>query len=121
MDEMRLILHSMLQALERLPDRPINVDNPKIILPGKTDAMTDMESMIHHFKLVMEGIKVPPGENWYSVESSKGEHGRYVISEHRYKPVRWRVRGQSFVNLSALLKRDESRLIDCEIALNASL
>jgi len=121
MEEMRQSLRIMQQALDRLPDGPINVDDPRVILPGKTDAMTDMESMIHHFKLVMEGIKVPPGESWYSVESSKGELGMYVVSDGGSKPVRWRVRGPSFVNLSALPKMVEGRLLADVIAINASL
>jgi len=49
------------QALDRLPDGPINVDDPRVILPSKTRAMSDMEAMIFHFKQVMEGVKAPVG------------------------------------------------------------
>lgn len=121
MEEMRQSLRILQQALDRLPGGPINVDDPRVILPGKADAMSDMESMIHHFKLVMEGIKAPPGESWYSVESSKGELGMYVVSDGGSKPVRWRVRGPSFVNLSALPKLVEGHLLADVIAINASL
>jgi NADH-quinone oxidoreductase subunit D len=121
MEEMRQSLRILRQALDRLPDGPINVDDPRVILPDKTDAMSDMESMIHHFKLVMEGIKAPPGESWFSVESSKGELGMYVVSDGGSKPVRWRVRGPSFVNLSALPKLVEGHLLSDVIAINASL
>ncbi|HUP87759.1 MAG TPA: NADH-quinone oxidoreductase subunit D, partial [Longimicrobiales bacterium] len=55
MEEMRQSLKILQQAIDRLPEGPINVDDPRLILPGKTDAMLDMESMIHHFKVVMEG------------------------------------------------------------------
>jgi NADH-quinone oxidoreductase subunit D len=121
MEEMRQSLRIMQQALDRLPGGPINVDDPRVILPGKADAMSDMESMIHHFKLVMEGVKAPAGESWFSVESSKGELGMYVVSDGGSKPVRWRVRGPSFVNLSALPKLVEGHLLADVIAINASL
>ena len=92
-----------------------------MILPGKTDVMSDMESMIHHFKLVMNGVKAPVGESWFSVESSKGELGMYVVSDGGSKPVRWRVRGPSFINLSALPKMVEGHLLSDVITINASL
>lgn len=121
LDEMRQSLRILDQALERLPDGPINVDDPRVILPGKTDAMADMESMIHHFKVVMEGVKAPVGESWFGVESSKGELGMYVVSDGGSKPVRWRVRGPSFINLSALPRMVEGHLLADVIAVNASL
>jgi NADH-quinone oxidoreductase subunit D len=83
--------------------------------------MNDMESMIHHFKVVMEGVKAPPGESWFGVESSKGELGMYVVSDGGSKPVRWHVRGPSFINISALPKMIEGHLLADVIATNASL
>ena len=121
MEEMRQSLRIIQQAIDRLPGGPINVDDPRLILPGKTDAMLDMESMIHHFKVVMEGIKAPVGETWYSVESSKGELGMGIVSDGGSKPVRWRVRGPSFINLSALPKMVEGHLLSDVIATNASI
>jgi NADH-quinone oxidoreductase subunit D len=121
MEEMRQSLRILDQAIERLPSGPMNVDDPRLILPGKTDAMTDMESMIHHFKVVMEGVKAPVGESWFSVESSKGELGMYVVSDGGSKPVRWRIRGPSFINLSALPRMVEGALLSDVIAVNASL
>jgi NADH-quinone oxidoreductase subunit D len=121
MEEMRQSLRILRQALDRLPDGPMNVDDPRVILPGKSDCMSDMESMIHHFKIVMEGVKAPPGESWFSVESSKGELGMYVVSDGGSKPVRWRVRGPSFVNISALPRMVEGALLSDVIAVNASL
>ena len=121
MEEMRQSLKIIQQAIDRLPEGPINVDDPRLILPGKTDAMLDMESMIHHFKVVMEGIKAPVGETWFSVESSKGELGMGLVSDGGSKPVRWRVRGPSFINLSALPKMVEGHLLSDVIATNASI
>jgi NADH-quinone oxidoreductase subunit D len=121
MEEMRQSLRIVRQCLDRLPGGPINVDDPRVILPSKTDAMNDMESMIHHFKVVMEGVKAPAGESWFGLESSKGELGMYVVSDGGSKPVRWRVRGPSFINMSALPQMVEGHLIADVIATNASL
>jgi NADH-quinone oxidoreductase subunit D len=121
MEEMRQSLLLLRQAIDRLPGGPINVADPRIILPSKTNAMNDMESMIHHFKVVMEGVRAPVGESWFSVESSKGELGMYVVSDGGSKPVRWRVRGPSFINIAALPHMVEGALLSDVIAVNASL
>lgn len=121
MEEMRQSVKILRQAIQRLPGGPINVDDPRIILPPKTAAMNDMESMIHHFKVVMEGVRAPVGESWFSVESSKGELGMYVVSDGGAKPVRWRVRGPSFINIAALPHMIEGALLSDVIAVNASL
>jgi NADH-quinone oxidoreductase subunit D len=121
MEEMRQSLRILQQAIDRLPGGPINIDDPRVILPPKTAAMNDMESMIHHFKVVMEGVRAPVGESWFSVESSKGELGMYVVSDGGSKPVRWRVRGPSFVNIAALPHMIEGALLSDVIAVNASL
>jgi NADH-quinone oxidoreductase subunit D len=121
MEEMRQSLLILQQAIDRLPGGPINVDDPRVILPPKTAAMNDMESMIHHFKVVMEGVRAPVGESWFSVESSKGELGMYVVSDGGSKPVRWHVRGPSFINIAALPYMIEGALLSDVIAVNASL
>lgn len=119
--EMRQSISIIQQALDRLPGGPINVDDPNVSLPSKTDCMNDMESMIHHFKLITEGIKAPPGDSWFSVEASKGELGMYVVSDGGTQPVRWRVRPPSFVNLSVIPKLAEGHLMSDLIMINASL
>jgi NADH-quinone oxidoreductase subunit D len=121
MEEMRQSISLLHQAIDRLPGGSVNVDNPRVILPPKTAAMNDMESMIHHFKVVMEGVRAPVGESWFSVESSKGELGMYVVSDGGSKPVRWRVRGPSFINIAALPYMIEGALLSDVIAVNASL
>ena len=75
MEEMRQSCRILVQALERLPDGPINVDDPRIILPDKTDCMNDMESMIHHFKLVIEGVKAPPANRISPSRARRGSSG----------------------------------------------
>jgi len=109
------------QALNSLPDGPINVDDPRLILPPKSRAMNDMEAMIYHFKQVMEGVKAPIGEAYVGIENPKGELGNYLVSDGTAKPVRWRIRPPSFINLSALPKMAEGHLLSDLIAINASV
>ena len=109
------------QALVRLPDGPVNVADPRVILPPKSRAMNDMEAMIYHFKQVMEGVKAPVGEAYVGIENPKGELGNYLVSDGTAKPVRWRIRPPSFINLSALPKMAEGHLLSDLIAINASV
>ncbi len=109
------------QALDRLPDGPINISDPRVILPPKSRAMTDMEAMIFHFKQVMEGVKAPVGEAYVGIENPKGELGNYLVSDGTAKPVRWRIRPPAFVNLAALPKMSEGHLLSDLIAINASV
>ncbi|MCZ6756622.1 MAG: NADH dehydrogenase (quinone) subunit D [Gemmatimonadetes bacterium] len=109
------------QALDRLKPGPINVDDPRVILPPKSRAMSDMEAMIYHFKQVMEGIKPPVGEVYMGVENPKGELGYYLVSDGTAKPVRWRIRPPAFLNLAALPKLCEGSLLSDVIAINASI
>ncbi len=120
-EEMRQAARIIRQALDRLPDGPINVDDPSVILPPKSKSMASIDSMISHFKLVMEGLQVPAGDVWYSIEGSKGELGFGLVSDGGSKPVRCRFRAPSFVNLSALPYLVEGSLIADVIAVNASL
>jgi len=121
MEEMRQSIRIIEQALQRLPDGPINVDDPRVILPAKSKATSEMESMIHHFKLVMEGPRPPIGECYVATESPKGEKGYYLVSDGTSKPVRWRIRPPAFVNLSAISKMAEGHLLSDVIAINASI
>src|SRR5688500_13796414 len=109
------------QALDRLRPGPINVSDPRLILPPKSRAMSDMEAMIFHFKQVMEGIKPPVGEAYLGVENPKGELGYYFVSDGTAKPVRWRIRPPSFINLASLPKMCEGALLSDVIAINASI
>jgi NADH-quinone oxidoreductase subunit D len=120
-EEMRQSVRILEQAVRRLPDGPINIDDPRLILPPKHKATSEMESMIHHFKLVMEGPRPPAGECYVAVESPKGEKGYYFVSDGSAKPVRWRIRPPSFVNLSAIPKMVEGHLLSDVIAINASI
>jgi NADH-quinone oxidoreductase subunit D len=115
------ILEQALGRLGRLEGAPINVEDPRLILPPKHRAMSDMEAMIFHFKQVMEGVKAPVGEAYLGVENPKGELGYYFVSDGTAKPVRWRIRPPSFINLACLPKLCEGVLLSDVIAINASV
>jgi NADH-quinone oxidoreductase subunit D len=115
------ILDQALDRLAKLAGAPLNVDDARVILPGKTQAMSDMESMIHHFKQVMEGVRTPPGEAYLPIENPKGELGYYFVSDGTAKPVRWRIRPPSFINLAALPTLCVGALLSDVIAINASV
>jgi NADH-quinone oxidoreductase subunit D len=121
MEEMRQSLRILEQALERVPEGPINVEDPRIILPPKSTVMSSIDGMISHFKLVMEGLKVPAGEVWYSIESSKGELGLFLVADGGPKPVRVRYRTPSFMNMSNLGALVEGEMLADVIAVNASI
>jgi NADH-quinone oxidoreductase subunit D len=90
------------QALEGLPDGPHIVDDRKFVLPPRSELPTSMEALIHHFKLVTEGFRVPPGEVYNAIEGPRGELGCYVLADGSAKPARVHIRDSSFVNLQSL-------------------
>ncbi len=102
MEEMRQSRRIILQALDRLPDGPVLVDDRKIALPPRRELVRSMEAVIHQFKLVSEGIHPPAGEIYAAVESPRGEKGYYIVSDGSNRPARVRVRSPSFNNLQAL-------------------
>jgi NADH-quinone oxidoreductase subunit D len=109
--EMEWSLRIVEQALERLPKGPILAEEPKVTLPPKEMVLTDIASLIRHFKIVSEGFRPPVGEVYASVEAAKGELGFYIVSDGSNKPFRFRIRTPSFANLSALPKMVKGSLI----------
>jgi NADH-quinone oxidoreductase subunit D len=89
------------QALDGLPEGPVMTDDRKVALPPRHELATSMEALIHHFKLVTEGFRVPPGEVYYPIEGPRGEYGCFVRSDGSSKPARVHMRDPSFVNLQA--------------------
>ncbi len=87
------------QALDGLPSGPYITEDRKVALPPRHELATSMEALIHHFKLVTEGFRVPPGEIYYPIESPRGELGCFVRSDGSGKPARVHMRDPSFVNL----------------------
>jgi NADH-quinone oxidoreductase subunit D len=100
--EMRESVRIIEQAIEGLPDGPWIADDRKVVLPPRHELGTSMEALIHHFKLVTEGFRVPPGEVYYPIEGPRGEYGVFLVADGSAKPVRVHMRDPSFVNLQAL-------------------
>jgi NADH-quinone oxidoreductase subunit D len=89
------------QAIEGLPEGPFITPDRKVALPPRHELATSMEALIHHFKLVTEGFRVPPGEAYYPIEGPRGEYGCFVRSDGSAKPARVHMRDPSFTNLQA--------------------
>jgi len=89
------------QALDGLPEGPHITSDRKVALPPRHELATSMEALIHHFKLVTEGFRVPEGEAYFPIESPRGELGCFVRSDGSAKPARVHMRDPSFVNLQA--------------------
>jgi len=136
--EMRESLRIVEQALERLREPgPVMVEDPKVGWPVKLSVGPDgigndedylrhimeesMEALIHHFKMVTQGVRVPQGETYTTVESPRGELGYYVVSENEHRPYRGHIRDPSFVNLQAIPTMVEGGLIADAIASIASV
>ncbi len=95
--EIRQSLKIIRQLLDRgVPEGPYIVDDPHVALPPKEACYNQMEAMIYHFKLIMDGIQVPPGEVYGMVEGANGELGFYIISDGTGKPYRIKVRPPCF-------------------------
>jgi NADH-quinone oxidoreductase subunit D len=101
LEEMRESVRIMEQALDGLPEGPWIADDRKYVLPPRDELSTSMEALIHHFKLVTEGFRVPPGELYYAVEGPRGELGCFVVADGSSKPARVHFRDAGFVNLQA--------------------
>jgi NADH-quinone oxidoreductase subunit D len=102
MAEMRESQKIMLQAIDKMPQGPIMIEDGKITPPSRKAMKESMEAMIHHFKLYTEGYYVPQGETYTAVESPKGEFGVYLISTGSNKPYRCKIRSPGFAALQAL-------------------
>jgi NADH-quinone oxidoreductase subunit D len=103
MQEMKESVKIIEQALAGLPEGPYITEDRKVALPPRHELATSMEALIHHFKLVTEGFRVPPGEVYYPIEGPRGEYGVFIRSDGSSKPARVHMRDPSFVNLQATL------------------
>jgi NADH:ubiquinone oxidoreductase subunit D len=101
---MRQSVRIIEQAINNLPDGIFRIDDRKVSLPPRAELDVSMEALIHHFKLMTEGFRVPPGMVYQGIESSKGELGYFVVSDGSAVPYRLHVRGPSFNNLFAISK-----------------
>ncbi|MGO8879318.1 MAG: NADH dehydrogenase (quinone) subunit D [Desulfomonilaceae bacterium] len=100
--EMRQSNRILKQAIQQLPEGPFIAMAPGKIFPPQQDIYTKMESLIHHFMLVVEGVRLPVGDCYQSIESPRGELGCYIVSDGGTNPYRLKWRAPAFVNLQAL-------------------
>jgi NADH-quinone oxidoreductase subunit D len=121
MEEMRESVRIVDQALRRMPDGPWIADDRKVVLPPREELHTSMESLIHHFKIVTEGYRVPEGEVYVAVESPRGELACYAVSDGGPRPWRVKFRAPSFVALEATATAVSDALVADMIAILGSL
>ena len=124
MDEMResnRIVDQCLRRLERMQGRPWITDDRKVVLPPREELHTSMESLIHHFKIVTEGFRVPEGEVYVAIESARGEQGCYLVSDGGPRPWRVHFRAPSFAALQATATCVRGTAIADMVAVAASL
>ena len=104
------IIKQCVDWLRRNPG-PVMSDNHKVTPPSRVDMKSNMEELIHHFKLFTEGIRVPEGETYAAVEHPKGEFGIYAISDGANKPYRLKIRAPGFAHLAALDEMAKGHMI----------
>lgn len=120
-NEMRQSLRIIRQALDGLPEGPYQIEDPKISLPSKDKVYGSMEELIHHFKIVCEGVAAPPGEIFFAAENPKGELGFYIVGDGTSHAYRLHIRSPSFISIRALPSIVEGRLLADVVATLGSL
>jgi NADH-quinone oxidoreductase subunit D len=111
------IISQALKKIEETPPGDIKVADPRISLPPKERVYSEIDALIHHFLIIQDGIRPPAGEVYQAIEAPKGELGFYIISDGSPQPFRVKIRGPSFINLSAFDKLARGRLLADAIAL----
>jgi len=119
--EMRESVKIIQQALDGMPEGSIKADAPKIVLPDREKMKTQMEALIHHFKIVTEGFAVPAGEVYQGIEAGHGQTGYYVVSDGTAKPYRVHMRYPSFATLQALETMCKGRMLADLVAVVGSI
>jgi NADH-quinone oxidoreductase subunit D len=119
--EMRESVKIIQQALDGMPEGAVKADAPKIVLPDREKMKTQMEALIHHFKIVTEGFEVPAGEVYQGIEAGHGQTGYYVVSDGTAKPYRVHMRYPSFATLQALEVMGKGRMLADLVAVIGSI
>ncbi len=119
--EMRQSSRMIRQLVEGIPEGPFIERTAKYVFPDKDRLKDSMEAMIHHFKLVVDGLAPPRGEVYSTIESPKGEIGFYIVSDGTPKPYRLRIRPPSFVNLQSLVDMAKGHMLADVVAIIGSL
>jgi NADH-quinone oxidoreductase subunit D len=119
--EMRESIKIIQQALDGMPEGAVKADAPKVVLPDREKMKTQMEALIHHFKIVTEGFAVPAGEVYQGIEAGHGMTGYYVVSDGTAKPYRVHMRYPSFPTLQALEVMAKGRMLADLVAVIGSI
>jgi NADH-quinone oxidoreductase subunit D len=119
--EMRESVRIIQQALDGMPEGSYSAVAPKIVLPDREKMKTQMEALIHHFKIVTEGFEVPAGEVYQGIEAGHGTTGYYVVSDGTAKPYRVHMRYPSFATLQALETMCKGRMLADVVAVIGSI
>lgn len=123
MEEMVQSCHIVRQAMDNLPDGPVNVPDNKIMLPEKKDAYGHIEGLIHHFKIIMDGhgVQPPRGEIYSATESPNGELGFYIVSDGSGTAYRIRIRPPSLLQYQVVPHMIEGGMVSDVVAVLGSL
>jgi len=120
-EEMRQSLKIIDQAVNQMPEGPFHIDDPQIVPVPHEYTYDNMENLIHHFKYVSHGFKVPAGEAYASIEAPKGELGVYIVSDGTEKPYRLKIRAPTFMNLQSVNRMARGRYLADVVAILSSL
>ncbi|GAA5266376.1 NADH-quinone oxidoreductase subunit D [Acidiphilium sp. MT5] len=120
-NEMRQSWKIIRQALKKMPEGPIKVQDPKFTPPKRAEMKRSMEAMIHHFKLYTEGYHVPAGATYTAVEAPKGEFGVYLVADGSNHPYRCKIRPTGFAHLQAIEMMTKGHMLADAIAILGSI
>jgi NADH-quinone oxidoreductase subunit D len=111
LEEMRQSTRMLRQCLRDIPQGPIMVADPRVALPPKKETYNTIEAMIRHFKHIVDGIRVPPGEAYTFVEGGNGELGFFIVSDGTGRPWKCYCKSPSLINLQTVSKTIDKHLI----------
>jgi NADH-quinone oxidoreductase subunit D len=111
LEEMRQSIRMLRQALRDIPAGPVLIDDPRVAMPPKKEAYNTIEAMIRHFKHIVDGIRVPPGEAYSWVEGGNGELGFFVVADGTGRPWKCYCRSPSLINLQTVSQTIHRHLI----------
>jgi len=120
-EEMRESLKIITQALDKMPDGPVMIEDRKVAPPRRAEMKRSMEALIHHFKLYTEGYHVPAGDTYTAVEAPKGEFGVYLVADGSNRPYRCKIRTPGFAFLQGLEFLAKGHMLADVVAIIGSL
>ncbi len=121
MEEMRQSVRIIKQAVERMPDGPVKINDRKVAPPPRAEMKSSMEALIHHFKLYTEGYHVPAGETYTAVEAPKGEFGVYLVADGTNRPYRCHIRAPGFAFMQGLEYMSRGHMLADLVAILGSM